>query len=73
MIFPGHTEEFEQRIPILIYPLLSLMMDTMTLRITLNARIELSSNAEAVTPEIEEAIDDLEKVLEKAAEKFGKE
>ena len=73
VIFPGHTEEFEQRIPILIYPLLSLMMDTMTLRITLNARIELSSNADAVTPEIEEAIDALEKVLEKAAEKFGKE
>jgi len=45
----------------------------MTLRIELKGRIELSSNAEKVSAEIEEAVKVLNEFLEKAAEKFGEE
>ncbi|MCX8187031.1 MAG: serine--tRNA ligase [Nitrososphaeria archaeon] len=49
------------------------MVNTRTLRIMLNARIELSSAAEVVEQEIRESIDALEKSLEEAVERFGRE
>ena len=45
----------------------------MSLRIELKGRIELSSEAEKVADEIEEAFRDLEKFLERGRERYGEE
>lgn len=61
------------KILILIYSFPGTYNDAMSLRITLNARIDLSSAAEVVAQEVEEAIKVLEESLREAAERFRRE